>query len=371
MSKFIQKMLQWILELIGTNPVPDPEPIPTPTPSLEPAPIPDPEPQPMPPEPTPDPIPDIAAHFPANWVFGICEYEGHPFFPISNNGGTELRDDCRIKVWTGANWIDNLIMGAGTEDICKLIVHKKSNRLYVIPETNNGIYHRGSDADQRGYRRSYKFAGKPDQYGAFDAVNLGDHLYVPVSGFNPGYPLNLLKLAVWGDPYDDQWHVFPLFQADGQRVTGWAIGADLEYLYLGIAGVARGTKDPTKYDGIWQVHPRTLFKKQESTALAQAFAILPSGEMLAGCTGGHILARRSGAWPTIYDTGCRFVCSLSWIDNALWIGGDEPARLIRTADFAKYEVVKEWRAGNCYIGAWRGKPIWTHYENNSAFVGMV
>jgi len=355
MRDLLRRLINFIREILGKDPIPEPEPEPAPAPT---------------PAPTPDPLPDIAASFPGNWCFAVCEFEGHPFLSISNNGGTEQRPDCRVKVWADG-WFDNLVMGIGTEDICKLILHPPSGRMYVIMETNDGIYFRGPDADPRGWRRSYKFAGKPSQYGSFDAVNLGDHLYVPVSGFDPGYPLDLLKLAVWGDPYDDQWHIFPLFYALSERVTGWAIGADREYLYLGIAGFARGTRAPTRYDGIWQVHPNTLFKKQESRALAQSFAGLSSGEMIAGCTGGDILARKGGVWPTIYRTGCRFVCSLAVIGDALWIGGDDPARLIVTRDCVKFETVREWPSGNCCVGAWRGKPVWSHWENGTVSVGMI
>jgi len=316
-------------------------------------------------------LPPIDASFPANWCFAPQEYEGYLFFPYSNNGGSEHGGHCNIMVYNNG-WAINYQMGSGTEDICKLIPYK--DRLYAIVETykyfsikmNIGSSWIPQSADQKPYPDCVKEMGpKPTQYGAFDACVCGDILYVPIAAYDQSYPLILWKHD--GNIWEKTPHEW---RADDERPTGWACGSDGENIFVGIAGFGRGLNDNTRFDGIWRIDKYGTKYHEGPGIKAQSFIMLPNGEMLCGTTGGNIHARRGGTWPIVFSTGCKFVCSLAWIDNELWIGGDYPARLFRAPGW-NFQLVKSWLDGSCYVGSFMKQPVYAHYENDRAYIGRV
>jgi hypothetical protein len=350
MITFIRNLLKWIRELIGIEPIPDPEPIPAPLP-------------PAPQEPQEDDIPFQPATFPANWCFSPDIFKRRLYWPISNNGGSEHGGNCHLKMLSKDGWVDALVMGPdpGTEDICRLPVY--NGEQYVIPETNDGIY-KSKSGDPGSYIRCKKFKGKnAGEYGAFDACVHGVSLKVPVAGFHAGHPLVLWSVD------GELWNPVRTWQASGERPTGWACGSDGIDFFIGIAGFARGTTSNTRFDGIWAAREAGWFHEGPGVK-AQSFLNCPLG-MLAGAHGAVHRRIDVHAWPVVFRVGSRFVVSLCWIGDILYIGGEDPPAVYITRDLIAADK-KEWSGpGPAYVGEYQGKPVVSRWEEGLAIIELL
>lgn len=349
MVDFIKKLIKWIREFLGVE---------SPAPDLEPSP-PD-----NPPDPTPPPvgIPFIRGEFPANWCFAPDTFKGRLYFPISNNGGSEHGGNCHLKMLSALGWIDALVLGVlpGTEDICRLPVY--NGRQYVIAETNDGIYY-SETGDLGSYRIAKDFLGKPSQYGAFDGCIHGQSLKVPISGFDAGWPLVLWSVD------GNFWTPVKEWKAHGERPTGWACGSDGVDFFIGIAGVARGAKEPTRFDGIWATRDAGWFNEDPGVK-AQSFLSCPLG-MLAGAHGAVHRRTALRTWPAVFQVESRFVVSLCWVGNTLYIGCEDPPAVYITRDLISAEK-RGWSGpGPAYIGEYQEKPVVSRWENGHAIIEML
>lgn len=318
------------------------------------------------------PIGNLSTSFPANWCFAPRQYGDCLFFPVSNNGGSEHGGSCFIYKWDCQSWTIDYTMTSGTEDISQLI--ESFGRLYGICETYKylpvkiDVSSPWIPAIQSNppYPSYVKTMGpKETKYGAFQGAVCKDRLYVPISGYNRSSALVLFV-------HDGAtWNPLTSWQADNERPTGWACESDGESVFVGIGGFGRGLNDNCRFDGIWKIEPTGDRFYEKPGLKAQSFCRLPNGNLLAGDTGGRIYSRDGGLWNQLYNTGCTFVCSMEWIDNTLWIGGDDPARIIKTKDFINYETVKAWGSGNASVGNFNNRPIVSHYENGRACIEAV
>lgn len=303
---------------------------------------------------------------PANWCFSPVQYPDTPFlfWPVSNNGGSEVGGYCYIYVFDESIWFPDDIYGIGTEDVVKIVPWPELGRLYTVCETYDTL--RVKTGPACNWVPTLKMGPKATMYGAFDGVIHKDKLYVPIAGYNRGTATRLWE-------HDGAtWKLTPhVWQDPAGRATGWAIGADDDNLYVGIAGFARGIDDSCRYDGIWRID-RYGTRHHESPAKAQCFIRLPDNTILAGCTGGELFARRNGKWESVFSTGSTCIIELNIIGNELWIGTLWPGKLFR-ADLSTWnyqEVSGSW--GDVARPAeYKGSPVvaWIEKQNNKAYIG--
>lgn len=304
---------------------------------------------------------------PANWCFKPQEYQGCLFWPVSNNGGSEYGGFCYVYVYNGQNmWADDLY-GIGIEDVVKLIPYY--GRMYSLIE--GGREHPGPDEVFRVkltlsclWAKTFQMGPKSTRYGAFDGfVYKNNCLYVPISGYDPGTPIVLWRhdSASWVPECN-------LFHAPGESIRAWAAASSGDDQFYGIAGRGRGISVDTSKDGIWRRDIYTTLHL-ESGAKAQCFCVLPDGEVLAGCTGGTLRARRGGAWDVIFLAGAATISSLEIIAGELWIGTELPGRVYRVPMTSwNFQAVSGDYGDAAYIGNWKGTPAIAHYKAGKAYI---
>ena len=304
------------------------------------------------------PAPVFEKSYPANWCFAPFQYGPFLFWPISDNGGTELRGNCYIKVFTGQKWVNNFTLGPGTEDIVKLVEYL--GRMYVIPESNDAIYCKPDPG--AGYVVSKDLRGKPHEYGCFDAAVLNGKLYVPIAGYDPS------PLHIW-EHDGAAWKIVKSFVTWSEKPTAWSAGADGQNLYVGIGGFARGTTSHTAFDGLWAMRADGWVR--EDGCIAQSLTSF-MGSMFAGGNAGEVKRRTPSGWVTVLNTGARFVVSLAVVGGFIYAGCEAPARVFRSADGNSWQLIREIGGeGPCYIGGYNGRPVVSWWKNNVASIGWI
>jgi len=307
-------------------------------------------------------MPQLNFAFPANWCFSPVEYQGCLFWPVSNNGGSEYGGYCYIYVYNGnLMWPDD-IYGVGTEDVVKLIPYY--TRLYSLCESWKML--KVKTALPCMWGDTFQMGPKATCYGAFDGCVHKGNLYIPISGYDPGTPIVLWRHD--GAVFTSEGS---LFYAPDESVRAWACGSDGENLYFGIAGRGRGISVDTSKDGIYRRDIYTTLH-HESAAKAQCFVVLPNGEVLAGCTGGAVRARRGGAWDIIFNTGAQAVESLEVINGELWIGTSLPGKVFRVSLTTwNFQAVSGSFGEVARIGVYKGTPVVASYESGQALIRSI
>jgi len=308
--------------------------------------------------------------FPANWCFKPQEYQSCLFWPVSNNGGSEYGGFCYIYVYNGlAMWADDLY-GIGIEDVVKLIPYY--GRLYSLIE--GGRYGDNLEEVLRVkltlsclWAKTFQMGPKSTRYGAFDGfVYKNNCLYVPISGYAPGTPIVLWRHdgGTWVPECN-------LFYAPGESIRAWAAASVGDDQFYGIAGRGRGISVNTALDGIWR---RDIYGTlhHESAAKAQCFIVLPSGEILAGCTGGGLRARRGGSWDEIFNAGTATVGSLELIGGELWIGTELPGKVFRVPLTSwNFKQVSGDFGEVSYVSSHLGQPVVASYNAGTARIRTI
>jgi len=262
--------------------------------------------------------------------------------PVSDNGGDV--GDC--YVWEFSTmWKPHLKL-QNTEDICRLLPHRGD--LVALSETNEGIMalHNGR------WETDFNYAGKPYQYGTFDGVLVGDHLWTAVTGYDRNTPITLLKRIAF-----KLYHQFVFTPGiQDQRPTIWALGTDGVNLFVGIAGFGRGINENSDLDGIWKIDLHNpANKSKESGVKAQSFCQV-GNNVVAGATGGGVYIRNTSGWMQLFWLDAKVVVSIARVGGYTYYGTALPGLLYRGKGLETPKRIK-----NCgqtaHVGVYRGKAV--------------
>jgi hypothetical protein len=235
--------------------------------------------------------------------------------------------------------------------------------LITLPETNDGIrsLHKGQ------WHLDFDYRGKPDQYGTFDGVLIGDHLWTAVNGYDQGTPITLLKRIGFRE-----WHKFEFINGiPGQRPTIWALGTDGKNLFVGVAGFGRGSHEDTIMDGIWKIDLKNPRDKIREDAFIKAQVFCKYGaSIIAGATGGGIYKRSSGHWRQMFGLGAKFVVSIVRLGDFTYYGTAYPGLVYRGKGLAQPALIKKCGTA-ARVGIYQNRVCMSWTNESRCFVDWI